>query len=257
MGSLTISPPSGCAQSMWQVILGRAISGSGGSGMASLGMVLVTGELLWMKIKYNGSYQLTFLDLIPLREVGTWHGYINMISTTGRSLGGPVGGWLADQVGWRWYVLMISLPGKTDADTAPRSFLGQAPMFVLAVVAAIFVIPNTRGKPAVPNTEEDTSKHSLLTRIDFAGILLLGSSVLTLMLPLELGGSKIPWTHPAIFVLFGIGALLLLLFLATEAWWAAHPVFPIRILRNREILACYFIIGSIAAAQTSVSTYRH
>lgn len=35
---------SGLGQSMWQVILGRAISGSGGSGAASIGLVLVTGE---------------------------------------------------------------------------------------------------------------------------------------------------------------------------------------------------------------------
>jgi hypothetical protein len=127
-------------------------------------------------------------------------------------------------------------------------------MFLLAIVAAILVIPNTRGRPTVSNTEEETSKHSLLTRIDFAGSLLLGSSILTLMLPLELGGTKIPWNHPAIFALFGIGAILLLLFLATEAWWASHPVFPIRILKNREILAAYFTIGCIAAAQTSVSS---
>ncbi|KAK6062553.1 Arylsulfatase 3 [Seiridium cupressi] len=204
----------GLAQSMWQVILGRAISGSGGSGMASIGLVLVT-------------------DLIPLREVATWHGCMNIINTTGRSLGGPVGGWLADQVGWRW------------------SFLGQAPLFIIAIISCILAIPNTR-RASAPQDQTSAKKVNLFIRIDIVGILLLGLSILVLMLPLELGGVKIPWQHPAIFVLFGLGAVLLSLFLATEAWWAPNPVFPIRMLKNREILACYLVIGLLAAAQTAL-----
>ncbi|KAH8664200.1 major facilitator superfamily transporter [Xylariales sp. PMI_506] len=203
----------GCAQSMWQVILGRVISGSGGSGMASIGLVLVT-------------------DLIPLREVATWHGYINVINTTGRSLGGPIGGWLADQIGWRW------------------SFLGQAPVFAIAIISCIIAIPNTR-RASTPQNSSNPEVH-LLLRIDFAGILLLGLSVFTLMLPLELGGSKLPWTHPAIYALFAAGACFFLLFLATEAWWAPHPVFPMRLLKNPEIVACYIVIATIAAGQTSL-----
>ncbi|KAH6652139.1 major facilitator superfamily domain-containing protein [Truncatella angustata] len=204
----------GLAPSMWQVLLGRAISGSGGSGLASIGLVLMT-------------------DLVLLREVGTWHGYMNIISTTGRSLGGPVGGWLADQVGWRW------------------SFLGQAPMFVIAIVSSIMAIPDTQ-RPSVAETQQTVTMGNFFVRIDLAGILLLGSSILTLLLPLELGGVMIPWQHPAIFVLVGIGVCLLALFLMNEAWWAPSPVFPVRMLKNREILACYLVIGLLAAAQTSL-----
>jgi hypothetical protein len=36
---------SGVSQSMWHVVLGRVLSGSGGSGMASLVLVLTTGNL--------------------------------------------------------------------------------------------------------------------------------------------------------------------------------------------------------------------
>ncbi|KAI0123937.1 major facilitator superfamily transporter [Xylariales sp. AK1849] len=204
----------GIAQTMWQVILGRAISGSGGSGMTTIGLVLVT-------------------DLIPLREVATWHGYMNIINTTGRSLGGPVGGWLADQVGWRW------------------SFLGQAPMFLVAIVCCFLAIPNTH-RASQGSQDQNIANVNFFARIDLAGILLLGLSILTLMLPIELGGVKVSWTHPFIFMLFGVGAILLLLFVATEAWWATNPVFPIRLLKNREILACYFVIGTISAAQTAL-----
>lgn len=29
---------------------------------------------------------------------------MNIAATSGRSLGGPIGGYLTDTVGWRWYV---------------------------------------------------------------------------------------------------------------------------------------------------------
>lgn len=35
---------SGVGQSMWQVIVGRVISGSGGAGMMALAAVIITGE---------------------------------------------------------------------------------------------------------------------------------------------------------------------------------------------------------------------
>jgi len=41
-------------------------------------------------------------DLVPLREVASWQSYLNIVATIGRSLGGPLGGILADTIGWRW-----------------------------------------------------------------------------------------------------------------------------------------------------------
>lgn len=38
------APSRGLGQTMWQVILGRAVTGSGAAGMASLGLVLITGK---------------------------------------------------------------------------------------------------------------------------------------------------------------------------------------------------------------------
>lgn len=41
-------------------------------------------------------------DMVPIREVAKWRSYVNIAATTGRSLGGPIGGFLTDTVGWRW-----------------------------------------------------------------------------------------------------------------------------------------------------------
>ena len=45
---------------------------------------------------------ILFSDIIPLRERGTWQGYLNIVYAAGFSLGGPLGGLLTDTVGWRW-----------------------------------------------------------------------------------------------------------------------------------------------------------
>lgn len=43
-------------------------------------------------------------DVVPLRDRGLWQGVINIIYATGSGTGAPLGGILADYVGWRWYV---------------------------------------------------------------------------------------------------------------------------------------------------------
>jgi MFS family permease len=45
---------------------------------------------------------ILFSDIIPLRERGTWQGYMNIVFATGFALGGPLGGLMADSIGWRW-----------------------------------------------------------------------------------------------------------------------------------------------------------
>lgn len=43
-------------------------------------------------------------DIVPLRDRGVWQGYINMIYGLGTATGAPLGGVLADSIGWRWSV---------------------------------------------------------------------------------------------------------------------------------------------------------
>lgn len=73
----------GLAENMSTVIIGRLISGAGGSGMSSVVSFLIA-------------------DLVPLRDVATYRSYVNIVQTVGRSCGGPMGGWLAETMGWRW-----------------------------------------------------------------------------------------------------------------------------------------------------------
>ncbi|KAI1384976.1 MFS general substrate transporter [Hypoxylon trugodes] len=202
----------GAGQTMWQVIVGRVISGSGGAGIMSLAGVIIT-------------------DIAPLRDVGSWQSYLNVVATVGRSLGGPVGGFLADTIGWRW------------------SFFGQAPIFLLAMVLCGIILPNmTTGRI---RTDAESSK-SRLARIDFLGAFFLGAGLLSILLPLRIAGQKVPWTSPIVPSLFGLGAVLLALFAVTEARWAKEPIFPLRLLRNRGMVLGYVIMVCQTAAQVGM-----
>ncbi|KXH37349.1 major facilitator superfamily transporter [Colletotrichum nymphaeae SA-01] len=207
----------GVGRTMWQVVLGRVISGSGGSALNVLGLLLVT-------------------DVVPLRDVAAWQAGINLAATVGRSLGGPVGGWLADTIGWRW------------------SFLGQAPIFLLAVLLCWFFLPKGKqvGKGdegAEASGKPINGKKGSLARIDFLGAALLALFILTFLLPIEIGGTKIPWSHPLIFVFFGVAIVFGGLFAAVEEWWAKEPIFPLELLKHRDIILTYVISGGQVAAQ--------
>lgn len=73
---------------MAMTIVGRIISGSGGAGMTSIVSFLVA-------------------DLVPKRDIAAYRSYVNIVQTLGRSCGGPLGGWLAETIGWRWLVNIV------------------------------------------------------------------------------------------------------------------------------------------------------
>jgi len=90
---------SGIGSSFGIVILGRVIAGVGGAGASAVVSLII---LSMCATDFSLFTLLTPLDLVPLREVASLRSYVNIAATTGRSLGGPIGGWLADTIGWRW-----------------------------------------------------------------------------------------------------------------------------------------------------------
>ncbi|KAH7130146.1 major facilitator superfamily domain-containing protein [Dendryphion nanum] len=198
----------GVGTSMTHLIIGRVISGAGASGMSTLVSILIT-------------------DLVPLREVATWRAYINVVATTGRSIGGPLGGWLADTVGWRW------------------SFLMQVPFTIVAIILIAVIIPSEK-----PNDkDEGASTQSKFARIDFTGAVLMTLSILAFLFPLEIGGVKLPWSSPYILGLFGSGLALIALFIASQAYVAKEPILPLELLRNRDVLASMIVMTFLSSAQ--------
>lgn len=127
--------------------------------------------------------------------------------------------------------------------------MGQAPIFLLAMVLCGIVLPKlTTGQ----NRDDADAKKSRLARIDFLGAAFLGSGLLALLLPLKIGGQQVPWTSPVVAALFASGAVLLGLFMVTEIRWAKEPIFPLRLLKNREVVISYLTMACQTAAQVGV-----
>ena len=200
----------GIGGSMSELIIGRVITGLGASGMTALVSILIT-------------------DLVPLRDVATWRSWVNIVATTGRSIGGPLGGWLADSVGWRW------------------SFLGQVPFAGVAIALVWMVLP-----ARVHHHLDEEIKGSKFARIDFLGAFLMTLSILSLLLPLEIGGDRVPWSDHRIALLFAAALVFGIMFLAVEGWIAKEPIIPLSVLWHKEVLLSSLIMMCQVGAQVGL-----
>ncbi|OOQ87441.1 efflux pump antibiotic resistance protein [Penicillium brasilianum] len=193
---------SGVGSQLWVVILGRAISGMGGGGCMTISSVIIT-------------------DIVPKREVATWRAYVNISMTLGRSIGGPLGGWLSDTIGWRWL------------------FILQTPLFIIAAILVIVKLQVDQ-----PSSSGKQNTLSRLRKIDFLGIALLGTSIVAVTGLLDQGGKSFPWRSWVTVVAGGGGLLLLISFVLVEAYVAKDPIFDLRILRRPNVAASY-VIGTL------------
>ncbi|QDS75640.1 hypothetical protein FKW77_006935 [Venturia effusa] len=198
----------GTSTSLFQVVLGRIVSGVGSAGASAL-------------------VSLIILDLVPLRKVASLRSYVNIAATTGRSLGGPVGGFLSDTIGWRW------------------SFLGQAPLIAMSALLVWILVPHR-----VHDDEE--TKTEKFSRIDFAGAFFLATTITSFLLVVEIGGRKLAWNHPFILVLVATTMLSAMLFVITETRWAAEPIFPTHLLKQKDVICQYLVMALQIAAQLAM-----
>lgn len=203
----------GLAQTMEQLIAARAFAGIGGGGMMTVVSILLS-------------------DIVPLRERGTWQGYINIIYAGGASAGAPLGGILADSIGWRW------------------AFLGQGPLCFVAFIAVLLTLHLPK--------RDSMDWRKKLRRIDFVGAFFLVSAVFTLLLALD-RGSNLGWKATITLVNLGISIPLFLIFILVEIKVAQEPFAPGHIIFAPNMLALYlcnfFSFGGWLAAIFYIPLY--
>lgn len=212
---------SGTATNIWQVILGRAISGIGGGGMGAVAAIILN-------------------DLLPTHEMAIWRGYLNVGATTGRGIGGPLGGWITDLLGWRW------------------SFIGQVPLAFIGVFMAMFNQSlkdlNKKHESQTVSLEIDVPQinSSKLARIDFAGAFTLVSSIIIFILLLSLGGITFSWYSLQTSILMISGLIMLGMFVYIELKVANEPIFPLELFRYKNVWLSYLISTFQTGAQASL-----
>ncbi|EED16301.1 EF hand domain protein [Talaromyces stipitatus ATCC 10500] len=183
----------GLAQDINQLIAARVYQGIGGGGMTTVVSILIS-------------------DLVPLRDRGLWQGIINIIYATGSGIGGPLGGILADYIGWRW------------------AFIAQAPMCLLAFLLVTFLL-HVPG----PDSGDWIAK---LKRIDFLGATVLVGAVLGFSIGLD-RGSNVSWSIPESYVSLIVSIVLFIAFILVEIYVAPEPFAPGHLIFDQNLLACY------------------
>ena len=171
---------SGFATSMPQLIAFRALQGLGAGALVPIAMTII-GEIY--TIQERARMQALFSGVWGLASI----------------IGPIVGGFLTDQLSWRW-VFFINLP---------FGFLSAA------ILRASLIEPKPKQRP----------------RIDYPGAATLAFGVLLLMLGLVESGTIAELTRPRTLALFA-GAILLLIWFVKIEKKAAEPILPLDLFRN-------------------------
>lgn len=145
--------------------------------------------------------QASIADVIPARERGKYTGIMGAVFAVSSVAGPLLGGWLTEGPGWRWLFWM------------------NLPLGAVAILAAAAFLPKVRkvGK----------------TRIDIAGMVVLGLATTGIVLVGSWGGSQYAWTSPTILGLIVASVTLAVLFVAIERR-AAEPVMPLHMFSDRN-----------------------
>src|SRR5215212_951565 len=175
---------SGISTSMTQLIAFRALQGLGAGALVPLGMTII-GDVY--TLEERAKMQAVFSGVWGLSSV----------------VGPVVGGFITDQLSWRW-VFYINVPFGLAA---------------AAIMQLALKEPRRRERPA----------------IDYAGAALLMAAITLLMLALVEGGATLSTLLSARNVALTASALVLgVLFIWVERR-AADPVVPLNLFRNRVV----------------------
>jgi predicted MFS family arabinose efflux permease len=136
---------------------------------------------------------------------------VNLIYAVGAGAGAPLGGLLAERIGWRW------------------SFIAQGPFCMLAIIAVATALHLPR--------QEDSHWKEKLAKIDFLGAFILIVAIFGLLVGLD-RGSNVGWSNP--ITIAGLCTTpLFIVFVLIEKFVAKHPIAPGHIILHRSLIACY------------------
>ncbi|HEX8709191.1 MAG TPA: MDR family MFS transporter [Pyrinomonadaceae bacterium] len=185
---------SGMSTSMAQLIAFRALQGLGAGALVPLGMTIIG-------------------DIYTVAERARMQAYFSGVWGLSSVLGPIVGGFITDQLSWRW-VFYINLP------------FGLAAALIMGLALKE---PKRTERPA----------------IDYAGAALLMAAITLLMLALVEGGTSLATLLSVRNLALVAGAVLLAALFFRVERRAADPIVPFKLFRNR-VVAVSVMAGFLA-----------
>ncbi|KAI8140615.1 major facilitator superfamily domain-containing protein [Fennellomyces sp. T-0311] len=187
----------GAAPGLWWLVAARAVAGLGGGGINTLTTVITS-------------------DLIPLRERGKYQGYGNMFYGLGSVIGGPLGGFITDSVGWRW------------------CFYINLPILLITIYTASCFLTDYNLK----ERKDNSTALDRLKQIDYLGAMSIVSAVVAFLFATSTGGNLRPWSDPLVVGCIVSSVILAVVFCVIEAKVARNPLMPWNIITSQTPLAC-------------------
>jgi len=188
----------GQSHSMMELIIFRALQGLGAGAMMPITQAIIG-------------------DIFPPAQRARWAGVLMSIFGFATIVGPLLGGWITDNIGWRW------------------TFYVNLPVGIIAVVFAAIALPG----------------HVQLRRhvIDYLGAALLVVAAVPLLLAFSWAGSTYAWSSPMIIgsLVFSVVMWAVFVFRETRA---AEPILSPRLFRNR-----IFTVSSVASALQMAGMY--
>ncbi|CAG8738714.1 11967_t:CDS:2, partial [Gigaspora margarita] len=138
-------------------------------------------------------------DIVSTKDRGIYQGILGACFGIASVAGPLMGGAFTDHISWRW------------------CFLINLPLGAITIIVIIFFL--RMKKPT-------GSLFGKFKRIDFIGIIIMMSSTVSILLPLNWGGSTYAWDSPVITVLLCVGAVGLIIFGLVERYIVFEPVAP-------------------------------
>ncbi|KAJ3544355.1 hypothetical protein NM208_g3096 [Fusarium decemcellulare] len=164
---------------------------------------------------FSGAVLIIVLS-VPMRQRPTYIGILAAMYGVSSVAGPLMGGAFTDKLTWRW-CFYINLP------------LG----FLTLLFVALLFNPPHRSLPT-----NSSSWKERFSSFDLEGSVCFLPAIISLLLALQWGGSRYPWSDGRIIGLFVVFGVLIALFAMIQWWKKDKATVPPRILSDRTVWSC-------------------